>query len=99
MVKHMIIWKLKEDLSEPRARAAEIKRALEDLNGKIDGLIKMQIITEGLPSSAGDLMMDSLFESNEALCAYQEHPAHRKIAEGLVRPAVCQRLSFDYTLS
>ena len=31
-----------------------------------------------------------------ALCAYQKHPLHVAIADGLVRPVMAQRLSFDY---
>ncbi|MBQ8907523.1 MAG: Dabb family protein [Clostridia bacterium] len=98
MVKHMIIWKMKDELADKAAKAAQIKAALEGLVGKIEGLLEMRILTEGLPSSAGDLMMDSLFESQAALDAYQENPLHKEVAVGLVRPAVSARLSFDYTV-
>lgn len=96
MVKHMIIWSLKEDLAEKDAVKAQIKEKLEGLLGTIDGLLEMHILTEGFPCSAGDLMMDSTFESKEALEAYQTHPAHQAIANGLVRPNVASRASFDY---
>ena len=96
MVKHMIIWKLKDELSDKKETAQQIKIALEGLVGKIDGLLSMSILTEGFPCSAGDIMMDSAFESLSALEAYQAHPLHQEIANGLVRPAVSQRLSFDY---
>ena len=58
----------------------------------------MRILTEGLPSSSGDLMMDSSFVSAEALALYQKHPLHVAIADGLVRPSMASRLSFDYEL-
>lgn len=96
MVKHMIVWKLKAELTNKEARAAEIKAALEGLVGKIDGLLEMKILTEKLPASSGDIMMDSTFVDNAALEAYQKHPLHVAIADGLVRPSVEQRLSFDY---
>ncbi|MBR7111846.1 MAG: Dabb family protein [Clostridia bacterium] len=96
MVKHMIIWKMKEELTERRETAAKIKGALEGLVGKIDGLLEMHILTECYDTSAGDLMMDSTFTDRAALEAYQKHPLHVEIATGLVRPAVIQRLSFDY---
>ena len=96
MVKHMIVWKLKDDITDKEATALNIKTALEGLVGKIDGLTKMEIITDKLPSSSGDIMMDSEFESNDALMAYQQHPLHVEIANGIVRPAVSVRLSFDY---
>ena len=96
MVKHMIIWKLKDELADKAQTATEIKTALEDLVGKIDGLQEMHILIDRFPCSAGDVMMDSSFTDYAALEAYQQHPLHQAIANGLVRPAVAQRLSFDY---
>ena len=97
MVKHMIIWKFKEEVENKAEKAAAIKQALEGLVGRIDGLLEMHIHTEGHPSSAGDLFMDSCFESVEALGFYATHPEHVAIADGLVRPFMAQRLSFDFT--
>lgn len=96
MVKHMIIWKMKDEVADKAAKAAEIKIALEGLVGKIDGLVEMHILTERYACSAGDVMMDSAFRDLAALEAYQKHPLHVAIADGLVRPAMSQRLSFDY---
>ena len=95
----MIIWKMKDEITDKEATALEIKTALEDLVGKIDGLLSMSILTDCYPCSAGDVMMDSSFESLAALEAYQKHPLHVKIANGLVRPAMSQRLSFDYEVN
>ena len=92
----MIVWKLKDDIENKEATALNIKSALEGLVGKIDGLTKMEIIIDKLPSSSGDIMMDSEFESNDALMAYQQHPLHVEIANGIVRPSVSARLSLDY---
>ena len=96
MVKHIIVWKFKEDLVDKETRAKEIKVALEGLVGKIDGLVKMNIIINGLSSSSGSLMMDSLFTCEQALKDYQKHPLHQQVANGLVRPSVELRLSYDY---
>ncbi len=96
MVKHMIIWKLKEEVTDRTGCSSAIKRELEGLVGKIDGLTEMRILTEGLPSSAGDIMMDSTFVSFEALQAYSKHPLHVAVADTFVRPYTAQRLSFDY---
>ena len=96
MVKHVIIWKLKETVADKRATMQRIKTALEGLVGKIEGLEKMQILIDNLPSSSGDLMMDSRFARDKALRFYQKHPLHQEIANGLVRPNVDVRLSFDF---
>lgn len=95
MVKHMIIWSLKDDIDKESVKA-EIKKQLEDLVGKIDGLLEMKIITNGLPSSKGDLLMDSTFESNDSLKAYATHPLHVAIADGIVRPNTATRAAYDY---
>lgn len=97
MVKHMIVWNLKDDIDKAAIKA-EIKQQLEALVGKIDGLVEMNIIIEGLPSSSGDLMMDSTFESADALKAYAVHPLHVAIADGIVRPNTANRASYDYEM-
>ena len=96
MVKHMIIWKIKDECENKTLVKENVKKELEALEGKIEGLLEMHIIIDGLPSSSGDLMMDSLFESEEAFKAYQKHPLHQHVANTFVRPNMCQRLSMDY---
>ena len=96
MTKHVIIWKLKDTVENKEETLSSIKNALEGLVGKIDGLEKMCILIDKLPSSSGDLMMDSLFSDNEALKNYQKNPLHLEVANGLVRPNVDVRLSFDF---
>ncbi len=95
MVKHIIIWNLKDGIDKDSVKA-EIKKQLEGLVGKIEGLLEMNIITSGLPSSTGDLMMDSTFESADALKFYASHPAHVAVADGIVRPNTMSRAAYDY---
>ncbi len=98
MVKHMIIWKLKDEIADKKQVAGDIKKAPVGLEGKIDGLIKMSILTENLESSSGDIMMDSTFRDEKALKEYQKNPLHQEVANGLVRPNVQTRLSFDFEI-
>ncbi len=97
MVKHIIIWKLKSEFSEEEKAAcrAEAKRRLESLNGKIEGMIDLKVITTPYPSSNGDMMLDSTFESTEALAGYQNNPLHLEAA-GYVRSVVEARLCLDF---
>ena len=67
MVKHVIIWNLKEDLEDKAAVKAGIKEGLEGLKGQIPGLMDIHVYTDGLASSNGDVILDSSFESEEAL--------------------------------
>lgn len=98
MVKHIIIWKLKEEIKDKDNVKAKIKTELENLEGKIAGLEEMKILTEGFDSSSGDIMMNSTFSDNTSLKAYQSHPLHVEVATRIVRPNVAQRLSFDFEI-
>ncbi len=100
MVKHIILWKLDEKLSEEQmAKVREdAKRELEGLVGKIPGLISMNITISFLETSNADMMLDSTFESAEALRGYSSHPEHVKVADGFVRPYTVQRLCLDFNM-
>lgn len=100
MVKHIIIWTLKEEYSnvEKTEIKANIKKKLEALRTVIDGLVDIKVMTEGLPSSNGDLMLDSTFESVEALKKYAVHPVHVEIANCDVKPFVATRSCFDFEI-
>ncbi|MBR6676653.1 MAG: Dabb family protein [Clostridia bacterium] len=99
MIKHIIIWTLRDELSpEEKAKVkAEAKCALEALCGNIEGLIDLTLICDGLlPSSNGDMMLDSTLESAEALARYHKHPLHVAAADTFVRPFTKTRLCIDY---
>ena len=69
MVRHVILWKLKEmPDAEKTAVKAGIKEGLEGLAGKIPGLLDVRVYTDALPSSANaDLMLDTTFTDAAAL--------------------------------
>ena len=100
MVKHIILWNLKEEYSEDRKNEikAGIKEGLEGLLGKIDGLTEIKVYTQGLAGSNADLMLDSTFESEYALKNYAVHPAHVEVADTLVRPFTAQRSCLDFEI-
>ena len=98
MVKHVILWTLKEEYSKEEKENIKkgIKEGLEGLAGKIPGLVSIQVNINGLASSNADLMLDSTFESEEALKGYATHPAHVAVADGKVRPYTAIRSGLDY---
>lgn len=100
MVKHIIVWTLKDELSadEKKTVKANIKSGLEGLAGKIPGMVEIHVRTEGLPSSNGDLLLDSTFENVESLKGYSVHPAHVAVADGAVRPYTKIRSCFDFEI-
>lgn len=96
MVKHMIIWKLKLTGEELEAQKKLIKNGLEGLAGKIPGMTDIHVQIENLPTSNADMMLDSTFESPEALKGYSVHPEHVHVAETFIRPYIETRLCIDY---
>ena len=98
MVKHIILWQLKDELSTEEKKEVKrgIKEGLEGLKGKIPGLLEIKVITEGLVSSNAEVMLDSSFEDEEALKVYATHPEHVAVADGKVRPFTKTRLCLDY---
>lgn len=100
MVKHVILWKLKEELSEEEKKVvkAGIKEGLEGLKGVVPGIVDIKVNINGLASSNADLMLDSTFENEEMLKGYAVHPAHVKVADEKVRPYTAVRSCLDYEL-
>ena len=100
MVKHIILWTLKEmSESEKESVKAGIKEGLEGLKGKIPGLVDIKVNTSGrLASSTADLMLDSTFESEEALKGYSKHPEHVAVADSKVRSFTASRACLDFEI-
>lgn len=99
MVKHVILWNLKEYNADEKSKIkAEIKESLEALKGKIDGLLEIKVYTEGLPSSNADLMLDSTFVDEAALKFYATHPQHVTVADTKVRPFTASRSCLDFEI-
>lgn len=101
MVKHIILWTLKDSLSEEEKIQIKksIKEGLESLKGVVPGLTDIKVQIDGrLASSNADLMLDCTLESEEALKGYAVHPAHVAIANCRVRPFTAIRSCLDYTI-
>ncbi|MDY6314287.1 MAG: Dabb family protein [Clostridia bacterium] len=98
MVKHIILWKLKDEYSskEKLVIKQNIKKSLEGLKGEIPGLIDVKVRIDGLSSSTADLMLDTTFEDEAALKAYAVHPKHIAAADSFVRPYTALRSCLDF---
>ena len=95
MVKHIILWKLKDEYNTDEVKLG-IKREIEGLLGKVPGLIEIEVQIECLSSSNVDVMLYSVLESEEALKGYAIHPEHVKVADTFVRPYTASRAGIDF---
>ena len=100
MVKHVILWKLKAELSAGEKSSVKqgIKSALEALAGRIPGLVDIKVNIDGLDSSTADCMLDSTFTDENALKNYSKNPIHQDAANTFVRPFVETRLCLDFNI-
>ncbi len=100
MIKHIVVWKLKEraEGSNKSANAAKAKKLLEGLNGKIPGLLHLEVgIDFANTDSSADLVLYSEFDSKQSLEQYRNHPDHLRVAEFVSRIR-SERQTVDYEL-
>lgn len=97
MVKHIVMWKLGTDNKEENAQ--KIKRGLEALFGKIEGLTFIEVGVNNNPSDmAFDIVLVSEFTDTGALESYQSNPLHVEVAQ-FVRSVVVDRKVVDYEIN
>lgn len=91
MVKHIVLWNLREDCDKDAA-AAEIKVALERLVGLVPGLLSAEVrrCYQGC-----DVALYTELTDRAAVEGYQGHPEHLK-AKTLVHSYAVERYAADY---
>lgn len=93
MVKHIVMYTLKEDINKNDA-VEFIASKLEPLVERIPGLLYMEVRR----CYAGmDYVLYSEFESTDALTAYQAHPLHQE-AKAHFHHMLNTRVSADYVI-
>jgi hypothetical protein len=98
MIKHIVMWKLKAEAhGNPKATNARlIKEKLESLNGKIPGLLQLEVgIDFAHGNGSSDVVLYSQFATRQDLDNYQCHPEHLAVA-AFVREANDERRVVDY---
>ena len=96
MVKHIVMWTLKEP--DRQSRMAEFRSMLEAMQDKVDGLVELQVgLDESKGTSSCDMVLYSVFESWSALDSYLNHPDHLAIKQA-VATWIDQRHLVDYEI-
>ena len=93
MVKHIVLYTLKEDVNKDEA-VAIIASVLEPLVGQIPGLLYMEIRRA---FNGMDYALYSEFESREALAVYASHPLHQEAKTHFFH-MLDSRVAADYDL-
>ena len=96
MIRHIVAWRI-ADGEDKAARAADIKKNLEALKGRIDEIVDIEVgININTTDSVSDVALVSTFKTKEDLGVYQEHPEHKAVGANYVRPYVSERRVIDY---
>jgi len=79
MLRHIVIWKLKDPADAPRFKAL-----LDSCKALVPGMREFDvgIKTEGLEANA-DVVLVSSFDDAASLDAYQTHPHHKAVSAQL----------------
>lgn len=93
MVKHIVVYKLKESVDKEEA-VSIIASVLEPLVGKIPGLLHLEIRR---CFNGSDYALYSEFESRQLLEAYAKHPLHLE-AKTHFHHFIATRTAADYEL-
>ncbi|CAM3991064.1 Dabb family protein [Cohnella lubricantis] len=77
MIKHIVLFKLKDRSAESVAQAAAM---LKNLEGKVESLLSIEVGTDVLHSERSfDIALTTTFRDLDGLEAYQVHPEHKKV--------------------
>lgn len=97
MVKHIVMWNFIPEMSaeEKKAAGEKMKALLEPIKELVDGALDIRVVINDMESSNRDIALIGTYESEEALKAYQVHPAHVEAGK-YVRSVTCNRSCLDY---
>ena len=98
MVKHIVMWKLKENANgnSKEANAKLMKEKIESLKGKISGINILEVgFNFSKNENHSDVVLYSEFKSKEDLDNYQIHPLHKALIPFIMETTSERRL-VDY---
>lgn len=100
MIKHIVMWRLKETAhgNSKEENAIKIKNMLESLRGKIPGMVNIEVgIDFSYTDSSSDVVLYSEFATKEDLENYQVHPEHKAVMPFILE-ARLERRVIDYEI-
>lgn len=86
MIKHIVLWRLKDSASgrSKKENAILLREKLLSMKDKVSGIINIEVGFDfSNETESSDIVLYSEFESLEALQKYQAHPEHQAIKQWL----------------
>ena len=101
MIRHIVMWRLHEFAvgHDKAENALRVKRALENLHGNIEGLLRIEVgINQLAGAQAYDLALNADFQDWAALERYRDHPLHQNVIE-LLNKVRTERAVVDWEVN
>lgn len=98
MIRHVVMWRLHEhaDGADKVTNAHRVKDALEQMRGKVEGLLRLEVgVNELAGPQAYDLILDCDLRDWSALEYYREHPLHLAVID-LLNKVRSDRVVIDW---
>jgi len=98
VIKHIVMWRLLAEAqgNSKSANAELMKEKLEALEGRIPGLLKIEVgLDVGGTEASADVVLYSELADQEALAAYQSHPEHEAV-KAFIGEVQSERWVVDY---
>jgi len=98
MVKHIVMWRLKDraEGAGKKENARKVKQTFEDLNGKVPGMLKLEVgIDYAMTDASSCIVLYSEFADQDALDGYRAHPEFKKAAL-FIKSVGTERRMVDY---
>ncbi|WP_291328010.1 Dabb family protein [Desulfovibrio sp. UCD-KL4C] len=100
MIKHIVMWTLKDEAEGGTAaeNGIKMKQILENLSGKIKELKHIEVSVDvfaAIPDC--NVVLYSEFESKDDLDAYQVNPLHQECV-AFIKQVVASRNMIDYVI-
>lgn len=95
-IRHIVIWQMAaEDPATRATHAAEVALRLQGLDGVVESIrsLTVGINVLDIPGNA-DVALIADFDDEDALAAYQTHPAHQAVV-GYIRSVTGARSAVD----
>lgn len=99
MIRHIVMWNIKEEITgEEKKKACEkMAEGFLPLKNLVPDVLDLKVEINTMESSNRDFMLLVDFPNVEALNAYQVHPEHVKAA-AYVKEVTVNRVCFDYEI-
>jgi len=100
VIAHMVMWRLGGATAlERHAKAQDLVLVFEAIRGKAPGLLRLEVGANLIEAAdACDLALYMVFESRQALEAYNVHPEHLKV-KAMMAPLRMTRSQADFEIA